>query len=140
MPFIIPTIFFILLLFNDLFKGSIIGIPPQTAASDNIYTPSLDAVLYISSPYLAMTALFAVTTDLPNFNDCRIISFAKSTPPITSTITSIEGSLINLNGSSVNKLLSSSISLFLLRSLTAIFAISISFRIGCESTSELNIL
>ena len=39
-----------------------------------------------------------------------------------------------------NKLLSSSISLFLLRSLTAIFAISISFRIGCESTSELNIL
>ena len=87
-----------------------------------------------------MTALFAVTTDLPNFNDCRIISFAKSTPPITSTITSIEGSLINLNGSSVNKLLSSSISLFLLRSLTAIFAISISFRIGCESKSELNIL
>ena len=49
-------------------------------------------------------------------------------------------SLINLNGSSVNKLLSSSISLFLLRSLTAIFAISISFKIGCESTSELNIL
>ena len=35
-PFIIPTIFFMLLLFNDLFKGSIIGIPPQTAASDNI--------------------------------------------------------------------------------------------------------
>ena len=27
--------FFMLLLFNDLFKGSIIGIPPQTAASDN---------------------------------------------------------------------------------------------------------
>ena len=52
-----------------------------------------------------MTALFAVTTDLPNFNDCRIISFAKSTPPITSTITSIEGSLINLNGSLVNNLL-----------------------------------
>jgi len=77
-----------------------------------------------------MTALFAVTTDIPNFIDCIIISFAKSTPPITSTITSIEGSLINLNGSSVNKFLSSSISLFLLRSLTAIFAISISFRIG----------
>ena len=27
-----------------------------------------------------MTALFAVTTDLPNFNDCKIISFAKLTP------------------------------------------------------------
>jgi len=96
--------------------------------------------LYISSPYLAMTALFAVTTDLPDFNDLRIISFAKSTPPITSTITSMDGSLINLNGSSVNKLLSSSISLILLRSLTAIFTISISYKIGCESTSEFNIL
>jgi len=52
----------------------------------------------------------------------------------------MDGSLINLNGSSVNKLLSSSISLFLLRSLTAIFEISISFRIGCESSSEVNIL
>ena len=89
---------------------------------------------------LAITALLAVTTDLPDFNDRRIISFAKSTPPITSTITSIEGSLINTNGSSVNKLLSSSVSLFLRRSFTAIFTISISFRIGCESTSELNIL
>ena len=37
-------------------------------------------------------------------------------------------------------LLSSLISLFLLRSLTAIFEISISFRIGCESSSEVNIL
>ena len=48
----------------------------------------------------------------------------------------MEESLINSYGLSVNKILSSSISLFLLRSLTAIFEISISFRIGCESFSE----
>ena len=37
-----------------------------------------------------MTALLAVTTDLPNFNDCRIISFAKYTGNRLFTINNID--------------------------------------------------
>ena len=74
----------------------------------------------------------------------KILSSEVDTHPILKEIEIVKIAVKDLNKKRDieidNKLLSISMSLFLLRSLTAIFTISISFKIGWESTSELNIL
>ncbi len=76
-----------------------IGMPPPTAASISTYTPRAAAAAAISSPWRAITALFAVTTGLPAAMARRIRERAGSSPPITSTTISTAGSSTTAAGS-----------------------------------------
>ena len=68
------------------------GVPAHTADSNNSFTLFFFAKLISSSPCSKITALFAVTTCLPEFRAAVIKSFAVSTPPINSTRTSMSSS------------------------------------------------
>ena len=68
------------------------GVPAQTADSNNSSTLFFFAKLISSSPCSKITALFAVTTCLPELRARVIKSLAVSTPPINSTRTSISSS------------------------------------------------
>ena len=73
----------------------IIGIPPQTAASNSKFTLFFSAILASWSPYLATKALFAVMTCFLFFNAAKTNFFAApSAPPINSTIISISFDLV----------------------------------------------
>ena len=82
-------------------RGRITGIPPPTAASYMTETPALFAASTISSPLVAISSLLAVTTGFPERRAARTRVPAGSRPPMTSTITSIEGSVTTDNASSV---------------------------------------
>ena len=118
---------------SDCFRGSMIGIPPPTAASISTYTPAALAAAAISVPWRAITALLAVTTDFPAAMAWRMRLRAGSMPPITSTNTSTAGSFTTAAGSVVNIASGSSTGLGRLRSRTATFTSSRSFTRGCRS-------
>ena len=84
MPFKIPVIFVISSAVNDWFNGLMIGIPPPTLASNK---------KFLSGPCLATSSLLDVQTLLPFSSAALTNVYAGSTPPITSAITSISGSL-----------------------------------------------
>ena len=67
---------------------------PRTAGRH----PTAAATSNSSSPTLASSSLFAVTTGLPAFSAVRINDRAGSTPPMTSTITSTSGAATTLLG------------------------------------------
>ena len=77
---------------SDSRSGRISGMPPATDASNSRSTPAVSAASNSSSPKLASSSLFAVTTGLPAFSAARIRLRAGSTPPIISTMTSTSGS------------------------------------------------
>ena len=73
----------------------IIGTPPQTAASNSRLTLFDSAILESLSPYLAISALLAVTTCFLFFNALKTSFFAgPSAPPISSTIMSTSFDLV----------------------------------------------
>src|ERR1700679_2642600 len=70
-----------------------------TAASKFKAPPNCSAALASLSPCLAISALLAVTTDLPDLSAVSIADSAGSpAPPINSTKQSIEGSLASSSG------------------------------------------
>ena len=78
-----------------------IGIAPATAASKYRSTLLFAAASKSSPPCCASKALFAVTTDLPEFSAARIRVLAGSIPPMTSMMTSMAGSLTTALASAV---------------------------------------
>ena len=92
MPFSIPATLDILFAPRSLEIIFTIGVPAQTADSNNSFTLFFIAAPMSSSPCSKITALFAVITCLPAFSAFKISSRAVSTPPISSTRTSISSS------------------------------------------------
>ena len=78
------------------------GMPPPTAASNRRSTPACSATANRSTPTLASSSLFAVTTGLPLRRAVPISSRAGSMPPMTSTTTSIAGSATTAKASWVS--------------------------------------
>src|SRR5438552_7178630 len=75
------------------------GIAAPTAASKLSAPPCFSAECASRNPCLAISALFAVTTDLPDFNAVSIADSAGSPePPISSTRQSMVGSLASSCG------------------------------------------
>jgi len=68
------------------------GMVPPTLASNPMSTPPRSAALKISSPWVASSALLAVTTCLPCRIASRIKLLAGSQPPISSMTIEISGS------------------------------------------------
>ena len=66
--------------------------PPATAASNRRAAPVLRAAASSSGPWWAMTCLFAVTTGLPAPSAAAMRVRAGSSPPMSSTMTSVSGS------------------------------------------------
>ena len=102
----------------------IIGTPAATAASKATITPLSNASAKISLPYCAISALFAVTTCLPEDKASNTNSRAGREPPINSTITSSESSRTTSKGSSQTSMSPRSTGRFLLASRTATLATS----------------
>src|SRR5258707_2528558 len=76
-----------------------IGIAAPTAASKLSAPPWFSAALASRNPCLAISALLAVTTDLPDFNAASIADSAGSPePPINSTKQSMPGSFASASG------------------------------------------
>ena len=95
MPFKIPNILDILLAIKPSFKDRIIGTPPQTEASNSKLTLFFSAILESWSPYLAINALFAVTTCFLFLRALNTNFFAgPSAPPINSIIKSTSFSFV----------------------------------------------
>ena len=67
---------------SDSRSGRMSGMPPATDASNSRSTPAFSAASNSSSPKLASSSLFAVTTGLAAFSAARIRLRAGSTPPI----------------------------------------------------------
>ena len=88
-PLSMPATLEILFAVKSFESILIVGVPAQTADSNNSSTLFFFAKLINSSPCSKITALFAVTTCLPDLSACAIKSLAVSTPPINSTTTSI---------------------------------------------------
>src|SRR5882757_6940082 len=75
------------------------GIAAPTAASKFSAPPCFSAALASRKPCLAISALLAVTTDLPDFSAASIAAKAGSPePPISSTKQSMPGSLASCSG------------------------------------------
>ena len=75
------------------------GIAAPTAASKFSAPPCFSAALASRRPCLAISALLAVTTDLPDFSAASIADSAGSPePPINSTKQSMPGSLASASG------------------------------------------
>lgn len=91
-PFSIPATLEILFATKSFESNLMAGVPAQTADSNNSSTLFFFAKLISSSPCSKITALFAVTTCLPEQSARVIKSLAVSTPPINSTRTSISSS------------------------------------------------
>ena len=87
-PLSIPATFDILLALKSFDSILIVGVPAQTADSNNNFTLFFLASFMSSSPCSKITALFAVTTCFPELRASNIKSLAVSTPPINSTRTS----------------------------------------------------
>lgn len=77
---------------SECFIGSMMGMPPPTLASNAISLPASSAAPMTSSPYVAMSALLAVTTFLPALRAPTTMSRATVVPPISSTTMSMSGS------------------------------------------------
>ena len=91
-PLSMPATLEILFAVKSFESILIVGVPAQTADSNNSSTSFFFAKLINSSPCSKITALFAVITCLPEFRAAVINSFAVSTPPINSTRTSMSSS------------------------------------------------
>ena len=75
------------------------GIAAPTAASKFSAPPCFSAAFASRKPCLAISALLAVTTDLPDFSAASIADSAGSPePPISSTKQSMSGSLASASG------------------------------------------
>ena len=77
---------------SECFIGSMMGMPPPTLASNAISLPASSAVRMTSSPCVAMSALFAVTTFLPARRAPSTTSRATVVPPMSSMTMSMSGS------------------------------------------------
>ena len=100
-------------------RARTMGMPPATAASNNRSTPASSAVANSSVPTLASSSLLPVMTGLPLRSAVVMNSRAGSMPPISSTITSMDGSLTTAIASRVSMPSGSEISRSLLRLRTA---------------------
>src|SRR5579862_3607270 len=89
---------------SDSRRSRMSGIPPPTAASNNRSTPAVAAASNSSCPTLATSSLLAVTTGLPALRAARIRVRAGSIPPMTSTMTSTDGSATTAAASWVSRL------------------------------------
>src|SRR5450759_163737 len=90
------------LLTSECFSGPMMGMPPPTDASNMMSTPAFDAASMTSWPLLAMSALFAVTTDLPACSAESTTTFAAFVPPISSMTMSTRSSAMTWAASVVN--------------------------------------
>ena len=81
-------------------SGPRTGIPPPTAASNRSAAPVRRAIASSSGPWWAMTCLLAVTTALPIDSAAAIRVCAGSSPPISSTMTSMSSSATRCAGAS----------------------------------------
>ena len=88
---------------SECFSGSMMGMPPPTLASKAISLPAAAAASMTSSPWVAMSALLAVTTFLPAASAPSTTVRAKVVPPISSTTRSMSGSLMTSLKSLVNR-------------------------------------
>src|SRR5450759_3204749 len=84
-------------------SGEMIGMPPPTDASKAMSTPAVAAASMTSWPLAAMSALFAVTTDLPALSAPMTTSRATPTPPMSSMTMSMSGSAMMAKASSVTR-------------------------------------
>ena len=109
---------------SDSRNARISGIPPATAASNNMSTPAASDCAQSSWPTLASNSLFAVTTGLPFARAAEISSRAGSMPPMTSTMRSIDGSATTACASRVSTPSGREISRSRLTLRTATFATS----------------
>ena len=100
-PFMIPSTRRIGSARSDSRSGRMNGMPPATAASKSRSTPASCAAAYSSAPQAARSALLAVTTGLPSASAASTSARAGSTPPMTSTMTSTDGSVAIAMASSV---------------------------------------
>src|SRR5215212_4051766 len=103
-----------------------IGMPPATAASKLSATWLRSASAASFTPCFASSALFAVTTDLPEASAVSTARLAGSpAPPISSTNTSMPGSRASATGSLTQRIFFRSIPRFfaLLRAVTATISI-----------------
>src|SRR5215213_3216141 len=103
-----------------------IGMPPATAASKFRATPLRSASAASFTPCAASSALFAVTTDLPDASAVSTARLAGSAaPPISSTNTSMPGSRASAIGSFTQRIFLRSTPRFLalLRAVTATISI-----------------
>ena len=76
--------------------------PPPTAASNRSAAPVRRAIASSSGPWWARTCLFAVTTGLPAESAAAMSVRAGSSPPISSTTTSVSGAATRCAGASVS--------------------------------------
>ena len=100
-PLMMPASMSIRLAASPSRSALTMGMPPATAASKATITPCSRAFAKISLPYTASSALLAVTTCLPFAMAASTTSRATVVPPITSTSTSMAGSLTMSKGSSL---------------------------------------
>ncbi len=92
------------------------GMPPAAAASKLRATPAFSASLASSVPWRASSALLAVTTGLPAASAASTAFLgAPSSPPISSTNTSMPGAAASASGASNHSSPSSGTERFLLR-------------------------
>ena len=88
---------------SECFSGSMMGMPPPTDASKASSLPAASAASITSLPWVAMSALLAVTTFLPAASAFSTTVRAMVVPPMSSTTISISGSLMMLLKLSVNR-------------------------------------
>ena len=86
------------LLVSECLSGPMIGMPPPTLASKAMSTPAASAAAMTSSPWLASSALFAVTTLLPADSESSTTVRATPVPPMSSMMTSRLGSSMSSCG------------------------------------------
>ena len=77
---------------SECLSGSMMGMPPPTLASNAISLPARSAASMTSLPWVAMSALLAVTTFLPAASASRTTLRATVVPPMSSITMSMPGS------------------------------------------------
>ena len=104
-PLMIPAIHSMRFAVRPSRSALMMGMPPATAPSKATITPFFCAAAKISLPWVASSALFAVTTCLPLSTAARMRSLATVTPPTSSITMSISGSRTTSNASAVTRAL-----------------------------------
>ncbi len=99
----IPAIHWMRFALKPSRRALMMGMPPATAPSNATITPFFCAAAKISLPWVASSALLAVTTCLPFSIAARTRSFATVVPPISSITMSISGSRTTAKASEVTR-------------------------------------
>src|SRR5882757_8738661 len=102
-PLMIPAIHSMRFAVRPSRRALMMGMPPATAPSNATITPFFCAAEKISLPWVASSALFAVTTCLPLSIAASTRTFATVVPPISSITISTSGSRTTAKASATTR-------------------------------------